>query len=63
MTTRYLLKSPTGQFFQHSPAAAVSAWTESPATAHQWVDFDRASEAADRWHQLHGETLAVVQKP
>ena len=61
MTTRFLLKSPTGQFFHH-PDDRGNSWTDSPATAHAWVDWDRAIAAARCWHLLHGETLAVVQR-
>jgi len=58
---RFLLQSPTGQFFHH-PDDRGNSWTDSPATAHAWVDWDRATAAARCWHLLHGEQLTVVQK-
>ena len=70
--TRYLLKSPTGQFFKHPtdsrpsgtcgvyPDDRGNSWTADPATAHAWVDWDRAIAAARCWHLLHGEQLTVV---
>ena len=61
LMTRYLLQSPTGQFFHH-PDDRGNSWTDSPATAHAWVDLDRAAAAVRCWHLLHGETLAVVQR-
>ena len=60
MTTRYLLKSPTGQFFKHPEDRSNDHWTADPAAAHQWVDGDRAADAAHCWHLLHGEQLVVV---
>ena len=62
LMTRYLLKSPTGQFFCHPEDRGNNHWTADPATAHAWVDWDRAAAAVSCWHLLHGETLAVVQK-
>lgn len=62
MAPRYLLKSPTGHYFQHAPTQDSCHWTEDRAAAHSWVDIKQAVAAADRWHQLHGVPLTVVQR-